>query len=100
MMTWQRTTNSHAVAAGLVLVAWYLITPPLMPNGQLDLGAPFGRWDRQQSFTSSDECKNGREHLLNLQAGPSTAARELAEMRRAVSASQCVAAEDPRFKEK
>ena len=71
-----------------------------MPNGQLDLGAPLGRWDRQQSFTSSDECKNGRERLLNLQAGPGTTARELAEMRRVVLTSQCVTAENPRLKEK
>jgi hypothetical protein len=100
MVTVERTINSHVVAAALAVVAWYLITPPSMPNGQLDLGAPLGRWDRQQSFTSSDECKNGRERLLNLQAAPGTAARELAEMRTAVLTSQCVAAEDPRLKEK
>jgi hypothetical protein len=71
-----------------------------MPNGQLDLEAPLGRWDRQESFTSADDCKDGRERLLHLPAAPGTAARELAEMRRAVLTSQCVAADDPRLKEK
>jgi hypothetical protein len=92
--------NSHAVAAVSALIAWYLITPPSIRNGQLDMGAPLWRWDRQQSFTSSDECKSGRERLLNLQAGPQTTAPELEEMKRTVLTSQCVAADDPRLKEK
>jgi hypothetical protein len=90
--------DSHATAA-LALVAWYLITPPSMPNGQPDLGAPFGRWDRQQSFNSADECRNGRENLLKMEAAPG-AARALKEMKRTVLTSQCVAADDPRLKEK
>jgi hypothetical protein len=81
------TMNSHLIIAALGMIAWYLITPPSMPNGQLDSGAPLGRWDRQQSFSSSDECKNGRERLLNLQAGPGTSAWEMAEMKRAISAA-------------
>ena len=96
---WSRTMKSHHAIA-LALIGWYLITPPSLPNGSLDLEAPLGRWDRQQLFASSDECKNGRERLLNLQAGPGTPPQQMAEMRRSVLKSRCVADEDPRLEEK
>ncbi len=86
--------------AALALVGWYLITPPSLPNGRLDESAPMGRWDRQESYASSDECKNGRNRLFNLEPGSGTTPQELAEMRQVVLKALCIATDDPRLKEK
>ena len=87
-------------AAALALVGWYLVTPPSLPNGRLDESAPIGSWDRQESYASSDECKNGRTRLLNLGPASGTTPQELAEMRQAVLKSLCIATDNPRLKEK
>jgi hypothetical protein len=71
-----------------------------MPNGQNDLAAPLQLWERQQAFVSRDECSNDRKRLLDLQAAPGSSEGALADMKTVLEASQCVATDDPRLKQK
>ena len=84
----------------LALLGWCLITPPSRPNGSFDEGAPLGLWDRQESYASSDECKNGRNRLLELEAASGTTQRDLAEMKQTILKSRCIASDDPLLQQK
>jgi hypothetical protein len=50
-------------AAALVLVGWYLILPPITPDGNVDSGAPLARWKIDAKLDTAAQCKNLRDAL-------------------------------------
>jgi hypothetical protein len=43
-------------AAALALLGWYLITPPVGPDGVVDLNAPISKWDQKDNFDAAADC--------------------------------------------
>src|SRR5580704_5955763 len=50
-------------SAGLLVVAWYLLTPPFQ-GGNPNLGAPLLQWDQSAIFTSLSDCTDERNREL------------------------------------
>jgi hypothetical protein len=73
-------------AAALALVGWYLMLPPLRPEGpktdpnthyEADLSAPFSQWSAispGKPFATKEECEAYRPHLMKLVNAPSNRA--------------------------
>jgi hypothetical protein len=57
--------KTHHTAA-LALVGWYLMTPPLGPNGSIDPNAPLSRWEEFEGYDSAAACEVEHNHLLDL----------------------------------
>src|SRR3979490_3004768 len=53
-------------AAALVLVGWYLMTPPVRPDGSVNVAAPLSKWKTSNTYDAADECKKA---LLGLRGG-------------------------------
>ncbi len=115
----RRSDNSLFVnlrhAAALALVGWYLMLPPLIrvPPDPRDPGrdrvapdsdAPLSRWFWSGSFDSADACQRSQEKEIaktqrrNSLSSPPYEIDRNAEM--AVLKARCIAADDPRLKEK
>jgi hypothetical protein len=85
----------HAVA--LALVGWYLLMPPTThdhPSGNVD--APLAQWAKRPT-TYRDKAE--REHVLDQQRRLWNAKNRQLKVR-FYKQGQCVAANDPRLKEK
>jgi len=80
--------------AGLTLVGWCLIVPPVsQPNQVLEKNAPFSRWVTIETYDTAAACTSVLAKLTAVISGninPSLV------QRRAMSA-KCVAADDPRL---
>jgi hypothetical protein len=87
-------------AAALALIGWYLMVPPTKDANQIDPSVPLPNWVVLRAFDTADACNQAQDQLryrvsgLNLQIPVASAASEAAEF------SQCIASDDPRFKEK
>ncbi|MGA7762676.1 MAG: hypothetical protein WCA59_13100 [Candidatus Binataceae bacterium] len=87
--------NAGHVAA-LALVGWYLMLPPIRPDGSVNANAPLSKWETSNSYNTADECKKvllglrggwvgyANGHELNYPSQKDTAA--------------CIATDDPRLK--
>jgi hypothetical protein len=47
-------------AAALALVGWYLMMPPLKPDGLPDKSMPLAQWDTMKSYDSASDCEKFR----------------------------------------
>jgi hypothetical protein len=80
--------------AGLTLVGWCLIVPPVsQPNQMLEKNAPFSQWVKIETYDTAAACRN---ELAKLTAVVSGNINLSLVQRRALSA-KCVAADDPRL---
>jgi hypothetical protein len=92
--------------AVLALVGWYLMTPPPLFHSRpdVDLDAPLGKWTVYEALDSAKECEADRSatfHLANQKVlGDPTDDPKLRAIRDQLAASQCIATDDPRLKEK
>ena len=85
-------------AAALALVGWYLMLPPVRPDGSANADAPLSKWKTSNTYDTPDECKKvlsglrggwvgyANGHELNYPSQKETAA--------------CIASDDPRLKGK
>jgi hypothetical protein len=99
-------------AAALALVGWYLMLPPLRPDGprsdppkgsdrvKADLSAPLSQWEAISTgkpFGTKKECEAYPEHLKKLLHDPKKPGAERA-LKYWFDRSQCVSTDDPRMK--
>jgi hypothetical protein len=94
------------LAAALALVGWYLMIPP-----QAAVHAPLSQWNRVESYATNDLCESAKDFSIQMinhpaSLGPDVPARvhqigpaRMTEIRQQVSASQCIASDDPSLKE-
>lgn len=86
-------------AAPLVILSWYLLTPPYAGPDKFDSKAPLSAWSEAAEFKSVSECETYRHHVSpddlarNGQKGHIDEAAE-AKLR---LLGQCVASDDPRL---
>jgi hypothetical protein len=88
-------------AATLALVGWYLMTPPPPFNPS----APLSKWTRfgKTDYASKEECTIVREKFQAMFKDPGNIPPERVTatiMVKAMAGLQCIATDDPRFKEK
>jgi hypothetical protein len=53
-------------AAAVALVGWYLMVPPLGPNGSIDPNAPLSRWEQYEGHDNAAACEVAHSQLLDL----------------------------------
>jgi hypothetical protein len=80
--------------AGITLVGWCLIMPPLSQDRQqVEKDAPLSRWDTVGNYLTSTGCKDELAKLTTVISGNIN----LSVIQRRVLAGKCVAADDPRL---
>lgn len=79
-------------AAALALVGWYLMVPP-----SHHLLAPIADWAHFDSYDSATECRDAQMDLMIKSKDPDS---KMHRMMEAIAASECIASDDPRLKEK
>jgi hypothetical protein len=80
--------------AGLTLVGWCLIMPPLSRDRQVvEKNAPFSRWDTIGTYDSAAACSHELDKLTAVLAGNIN----YSVIQRRVLAGKCLAADDPRL---
>jgi hypothetical protein len=84
-------------AAALALAGWYLIIPPLTPNGRsIDTNAAYAAWYKTKPpFASKEACENVKARLIALHAHPSSPSEQL--RHHGEEAALCVPSDDPRL---
>jgi hypothetical protein len=70
-------------AAGLVLVAWYLMLPPPTSLGERLIYEPLSEWKLIDEFESESVCRKMRAKLIEQMS------------RTAIDTARCVPADDP-----
>jgi len=79
-------------AAALALLGWYLMMPPLTPDGkQIDSGAPLAQWDTRLGFDTADDCMKSLLALIKDKSKGALGRQQLGH-------SRCIASDDPRLK--
>ena len=87
----------HATA--LALVAWYLMMPPLRPDGSANIGAPLSKWTMVSSFDTARECTKVMMISQGYLADPRTMKKlELTRNPRLLNEA-CISSDDPLLKE-
>ena len=89
--------------AALALVVWYLMVPPPRTVGdhfETNFYAPLPKWTRLQMFDLKSQCESEREAYQQKPTGDLVIMLGVAGARATTKASQCVAADDSRLKEK
>jgi hypothetical protein len=91
-----RVINARHAGVRL-LVGWYLIIPPLAPNGRaIDAVAPLASWLKSnQPFATKEECENAKARLIALHPHPSGPHERLT--LEGEEASLCIPTDDPRL---
>jgi hypothetical protein len=90
-------------AAALALVGWYLMVPPPRTVGdhfETNFYAPLSKWTRLRMFDFQSQCEATRKAYQQKPTGNLVIMLGAAEAQATTKASQCVATEDPRLKEK
>ena len=85
-------------AAALALAGWYLILPPLTPNGRwIDTTAPLSAWYKvKPPYASKDGCERAKNGMIALhRANPSSPSKLLS--LKDEQAGLCVHSDDPRL---
>jgi len=90
-------------AAALALVGWYLMVPPHPTATTLDSDAPLPKWRVYEVFDTAVACNTARaseeqDWKSKADADPNNAVTKF--LVKSWLASQCIAADDPRLKEK
>jgi hypothetical protein len=104
-------SSRHAIA--LVVVAWYLMIPPIGTDNKVDAHAPLSQWRKGVKFDSAKQCADSLKDAIQNPMTPdeyraaAAATRKAkmhplskSEMTKRTSESQCVAEDDPRLKAK
>ena len=92
--------NLHHAAA-LALVGWYLMVPIPGNDSIPDPVTTFSKWVSIRSFDSAEGCEDARVNVIRAGVGgPQFAGYPEQEVKKLLTLSQCVASDDPRFKEK
>jgi hypothetical protein len=88
----------HLHLVALVLVAFYLMIPPLGADGlSIDTKAPLSTWyNMKPSFDSNQECEATKGRMIALHPHPSDPAEQL--RHDGAKAAVCVPSDDPRLK--
>jgi hypothetical protein len=94
-------------AAAFAVMGWYLISPPTLSNTTADVAAPLSHWQIISSFDTAIGCEHRRrteEKRINdpkvqAELAAKTKNWNLATAQARVTASVCVASDDPRFKQ-
>jgi hypothetical protein len=90
----KQTRMKFRHVAGLTLVGWCLIMPPLSRDRQqVEKDAPFSRWDTVGNYLTAVGCKDELSKLTALIAGNIN----LSVIQRRALAGRCIAADDPRL---
>jgi hypothetical protein len=79
-------------AAALALIAWYLLTPPLIDQSGVAIYAPIDQWKTVGSFPSQELCGQARQKLLSTPTNPHDMD---AQHSLAAEDSQCVSFQNP-----
>jgi hypothetical protein len=80
-------------AATLALVGWYLMVPPLSPDGkQIDATAKLSDWDAKLGFDHASACTDAYDELLKKAIHSTKLDAE--QLRH----SQCISTDDSRLK--
>jgi hypothetical protein len=98
-------------SAALAAVAWYLLSPPVVPPGdRMNTRAPLRKWEKMAAFDTAADCKGGLAGLAKSAADPKEMAivkqrakskgRDFDErlFRLRLKTSICVSTTDPRLK--
>ena len=56
--------------AALVLVGWYLVTPPSTLPRNVSYKAPLRKWHIVRSFDTADDCEDSRSTEISTEAEP------------------------------
>ncbi len=101
----------HATA--LVVIAWYLMIPPIGIDNKVDAHAPLSQWRKGVKFDSQKECADSLKDAIENPMTPdeyraaAAATRKAkmhllskSEMTKRTAESQCVAEDDTRLKKK
>jgi hypothetical protein len=98
--------------AGIVLVGWYLVIPPMEGTRQhptFDTKAPLSHWPVFKSFDSAQQCETALDQYSELEPQiPAHLHRqgedsdnldyiEVMRMAERVTLGQCIASDDPRL---
>lgn len=87
-------------AAALTLLGWYLMIPPIQPDGTVDSDAPLARWRIEGNLNSSASCEAMRDSLRGTTALARGAQEPPVEVELAADhQAVCVATDDPRLEE-
>lgn len=81
-------------AAALALVGWYLMTPPLYKDGELDEKAPLKEWTIINSFDTATECSESVIETSRQMNADTTTSNVV---RRRLMLSACISTDDPRL---
>jgi hypothetical protein len=92
-------------AAGLLLVGWYLLLPPVAPGTQqLDKDAPLSHWKVKRTYATKRTCEGARDRLRR--QGENGSATKIKAGKKydpdlscVICNAQCVS-KDPRLQEK
>ncbi|MGC2441973.1 hypothetical protein [Candidatus Binatus sp.] len=84
-------------AAALALVGWYLMMPPVTPDGRVQKSAPLSTWEITSSYDTADDCEKVRLVSSGWMANSNGQKREHTPR---ADAEACVSTDDPRLKEK
>ncbi|HVA76756.1 MAG TPA: hypothetical protein VNF27_02630 [Candidatus Binataceae bacterium] len=96
-------------AAALALVGWYLMLAPRTsdkPPITYDTTAPLSKWKIVGSYDTAKECDQGKDKIprIILQAEENMTSEQKSAYDQTIlnllGASQCIATDDPRLKEK
>jgi len=85
-------------AAALALVGWYLMLPPLTPNGRwIDTTAPLSAWYKvKPPYASMHDCERAKNAMVALhRPNPSSPSEQL--RLKGEEAALCVPSDDPRL---
>ena len=81
-------------AAGVTLVGWCLIVPPVSQTNQtLEKNAPFSRWVTIKTYDTAAACNNELARLTAVISGNIN----LSLVQRRAMSAKCLAADDPRL---
>lgn len=85
--------------AAPALVAWLLLTPPYVKNGDFDSNAPLAKWTEAAEFGSQAECESYRHHVSpkDLARNGQKGAIDLPAEAKLRLRGQCVSADDKRL---
>jgi len=83
---------SHVAA--LVLAGWYLMYPPMTPDGKNLTDAPLAKWGTAACFDTAKECEAARIHG---QRSAKDLSGRFAVFKERFDLARCVATDDPRL---
>jgi hypothetical protein len=86
--------------AGIALVGWYLMVPPMADDGvSVDTKAPLSDWyNMKPGFASKQDCEDTKAKMISLHPHPSSPDEQL--RHEGAQAALCVPSDDPRLKGK